>query len=165
MNWLYRSPRVGRRGKPFNLLKIRTLRAGTDKTSSYAQRDQYLPFGRFLRKTHADELPQLWNIVRGDMRIFGWRPEEAKTWKVLPEHMRETLGREKPGLLDLASVVFFDEEKLLQDSHDPARVFWERIRPMKFVLQCAYMENRSWLLNGAIVWAYLKKLVCSLWKK
>lgn len=159
MSVLYKSERIGKGGKPFLLLKIRTLHEGVDAASSFASAGQYLFLGRFLRATHADEFPQVWNILRGQMCFFGWRPEEKRTWDILPAHVREKLALSKPGLIDLASVTFFDEERLLQQSHDPHQTYWEHIRPIKFVLQCFHLDNRCWLLNLSVLWLYMKKLL------
>lgn len=157
MSLFYRSERVGLGGKPIELLKIRTLKE-VNKTSSFAQKDQYLWYGKFLRKTKLDELPQLWNILKGDLAIFGYRPEEQRTIGLLPEHMRETLLATKPGLLDLASLHFFDEESLLQLG-DPHEIYWKQIRPIKYALQVFYIQNRCWLLNLTLVWLAVKKVM------
>lgn len=160
---IYKSRRVGKFGKPFLMYKFQTLKDDSDK-ESFAKKDRYTRFGKFLRKTKADELPQLWNVFKGDMQIFGYRAEEERTFKVLPEAIKHLLSKEKPGIIDLASLAFFDEEQvlLLGDSH---QTYWTKIRPIKFILQAFYLENRSWLLNIAILWAYVKKLIQSLYAK
>jgi lipopolysaccharide/colanic/teichoic acid biosynthesis glycosyltransferase len=163
-SFFYRSYRVGKGGKQIELLKIRTLKE-VDTTSSFAQKDQYLWYGKFLRKTKIDELPQLWNILKGDIAIFGYRPEEARTMNLLPDHMRETLLATKPGLLDLASLHFFDEETLMQLGGDPHEIYWQKIRPIKYALQVFYIQNRSVLLNIAIMWIAVKKIIGSLFKR
>lgn len=164
MSFLYRSERVGKGGRTIEVLKVRTLREGSDKTS-ITRPDQYLWYGRFLRKLHLDELPQIWNVLKGDMRIFGYRPMERRELKHLPDGVRDVLFSAKPGLVDLASVHFFNEEALLQQMKDPHRVYFEVVRPIKFALQAFYIEHRSWLLNAAIAWLALKKALGSLFKK
>lgn len=162
MSFFYRSVRIGKDGKPFELLKIRTLREGSSNGNSFVRQEQYTRFGRFLRMTKIDELPQLWNVFRGDMRMFGYRAEELRTWNVLPDSIRQTLVQEKPGIIDLASVHFIDEERLIQMSKDAHRTYFEDIRPIKFALQVFFIQNRSWLLNAAVVWMYVKKMVRSI---
>ena len=162
MSFLYKSKRVGKGGSVFTMYKIRTLKETSEK---FAKEDGYTRFGWLLRKTKTDELPQLWNIIRGDMRFFGYRAEEEQAYKVLPEAVKSLLKREKPGLIDLSSVHFYDEERLLQSFSDPHKAYWEIIRPMKFTLQAFYMENRSIILNLAICWMYLKKLLFQFLKK
>ena len=164
MNLLYKSKRIGKNGKVFEMYKFRTLKNDADKTSKFVQEEQYTKFGRFLRKTKLDELPQLWNIIKGDLRFFGYRAEEERSFSVLPKEMQELLAREKPGLIDLSSLHFFDEENLMKfgDSH---KTYWEAVRPMKFVLQMFYMQNRCFLLNFAIIWIFIKKFVYSFFKK
>jgi len=158
MNFIYRSQRVGKNGKVFSAYKIRTLKENTDKNSNFTSKEQYTKHGRFLRKYKIDEMTQLINVLKGEMRIFGYRPEEERSFKVLPKQMQEILKKEKPGLIDLSSVFFFNEEEILQSSTNPAKMYWEFIKPIKFTLQCFYFENRSWLLNLAILWAYFKKV-------
>lgn len=165
MSFFYRSQRVGKHGKPIEVLKVRTLKENTDKTSSFAQKDQYLWYGRFLRKTKLDELPQLWTILKGDMAIFGPRPMEEREVKLLPEGMKEVLFKVKPGLIDLASIHFFQEEKILQEMKDPHKVYFEVIRPIKFALQAFYIEHKCFVLDIALAYLALKKVIGSFFTK
>ena len=164
-SWLYRSVRIGKGGKPIEVVKIRTLREGTDKSSSFAQGDQYLRFGRLLRKTKIDELSTLWNVLKGDLALFGYRPEEERTFRILPPHVQGFLSSKKPGLVDLASLHFFDEEFLLQMSDEPAETYWKTVRPVKYAFQVFYHENKCWLLDLAIAYIALKKVVRSFFKR
>lgn len=165
MSFLYRSQRVGQHGKPIEVLKIRTLRDGTDKTSSFARQDQYLWYGRFLRRTKLDELPQIWNILKGDMNIFGYRPMEERELPLLPEGVKEVLLKAKPGLMDLASIAFYDEEKILQQMSDPSKIYYELIRPIKFTLQAFYIEHKNWMLDLAILYMAFTKVIPSFFKR
>ena len=165
MSFFYRSERIGRGGKKIEVLKVRTLREGIDRTSSFAEKDQYLWYGRFLRRTKLDELPQLWSILKGDMALFGYRPMEEREVALLPEGMKEVLFRAKPGLIDPASIHFFEEEKLLQQMKDPAKVYYEVIRPIKFALQAWYIEHRCFLLDLALLYMAVKKILGALIKR
>lgn len=165
MSFLYKSKRIGRNGQPFFLYKFRTLKLGTDKSSIFTQPDQYVWGGKFLRKTKLDELPQFLNVLKGEISIFGYRPEEERTWEILPKDFRDILQKHKPGIIDLSSLYFFNEEELLQLSPDLYKTYWEEIKPLKITLQMFYLENRCWLLNLAIVWIYFKKVLWSIIKK
>lgn len=156
MSFFYTSERVGRGGKTFTMWKIRTLVDGSDK-AHFAQ--GYTRFGHFLRKYKIDELPQLWNILKGDMSIVGPRPMEKRTLSVIPEEIKEKILSVKPGLSDLSSLYFFDEERLLQYSENKTEDYWTRIAPMKFVLQCFYVDNKSFSLDLWIIFATLKKIL------
>lgn len=156
--------RIGKKGSPFWLYKFRTLREGFDRTHTFASENAYLPFGKFLRRTHLDELPQIWNLLKGDLALFGWRPEEERNFNILPYSSRNVLIQTKPGLIDLATVHFFDEEEVLKEARDKNLVFWQQIRPMKFILQAFYIQNKSFLLNLAILWAVFKKVIRSLFQ-
>lgn len=162
--FFYRSLRVGKGGKPIEVLKIRTLKDGSD-TGSFAEKSQYLWYGKFLRKTKLDELPQLWNIVKGDMSVFGYRPMEARELTLLPDGMKNVLLSSKPGLVDLASLHFFEEEKVLQQVRDPQKVYYEVIRPIKFALQAFYIENKCFVLDIALFYLALKKVTLSFFKR
>lgn len=156
MSIFYRSKRVGQYGRVFDMLKFRTLKDGSDG-SMFADGTTYTKFGRILRKTHLDETPQLWNILKGDMGFFGYRPEEPRTFDILPPSMKELLTPQKPGLLDLSSIYFFEEERLVQLGGQQA--YWEKMKPMKFVLQAFYIENKCALLNLALLWLALRKVI------
>ena len=161
-SFFYRSARVGKGGKSIEVLKVRTLREGAD-SSIFAEK--YLWYGKFLRKTKLDELPQLWTILKGDMAVFGPRPMEEREVALLPDGMKDVLFRVKPGLIDLASIHFFEEEKLLQQMKDPAKVYFEVIRPIKFALQAWYIEHKCLALDLALAYLALKKVIGSFFKK
>lgn len=164
MKILYKSLRVGKNGRVFEMLKFRTLKEGVDKVSTFAQDDQYLPLGKFLRKTKLDELPQLWNVIKGEMAICGPRPEEERSIKVIPEDIRNIILSVKPGMVDLASLHFFDEEKLIQRGSDPAWTYWTQVKPAKILLQVFYIQNRGTLLNIWLMWQTMKKVIKSFFK-
>ena len=163
MSLIYKSKRVGKAGKEFNLYKFRTLKDDIDKTSVFAQEEQYTRFGKFLRKTKIDELPQILNWLKRDISIFGYRPEEVRNWNLLPREIQIILASRRPGIIDLASLHFYEEEELLQigNSH---KTYWEKVRPMKLTLQMFFLENKCWLMNITIIWIYFKKAFKSLWK-
>lgn len=157
--FFYRSERVGKNGKVFSAYKFKTLKDGIDKTSSFAQEDQYLKFGRFLRKYKLDELPQFLNVLKGDMNLVGPRPEEVRAMRVIPPDVKDMLLSVKPGLTSLSSIHFFDEERLIQQSGDLHKVYWTRVKPLKIFLDVFYVQHRSWALDLAILWLTFKRII------
>ena len=90
------------------------------------------PVGRFLRKTSLDELPQLWNVLRGDMSLVGPRPEMAEFMKLYTPEERALIISMRPGMTDYAAILFRDESSLLDQGCDPVEVYRHQIMPMKF---------------------------------
>jgi lipopolysaccharide/colanic/teichoic acid biosynthesis glycosyltransferase len=140
---LFRQIRVGRNGRPFVLLKLRTMRAdapGPAITSGGDPRITHL--GAWLRRTKLDELPQLWNVLRGDMSLVGPRPE-------LPHYVarytaaQRTVLRARPGLTDPASLAWADEAATLGRFAEPDRAYVEVVVPSKIALSLAYLERRT----------------------
>ncbi len=158
MGILYKSKRIGKGGRVFEMLKFRTLKDGSG-AHEFAAQGIYTKYGRFLRKYKLDELPQLINVLRGDMNVFGYRPEEPRTFQWLPKETQETFLKYKPGIIDLASLHFIDEERLLELSGDPQETFWGKIKPIKIALQMFYLEHKSWLLNVSIRYGFFKKII------
>lgn len=165
MRLFYKSERIGQYGKLFTMYKIKTLRDGVDKTSSFVDQNQYLLLGKFLRKSKLDELPQLWNLIKGDLALVGPRAEEAKTINALPEATRKILLSVKPGLTSLASVQFFNEGQLLEQAKDPYKLYWTAVKPLKITLDAFYIENRDLLLDAWIVWKTAILIIKSFFKK
>ena len=161
MSFFYKSERIGKHGRIFIIWKIRTLKYGADR-SQFAQ--EYTFLGRFLRKTKLDELPSLWNVIKGDLAVFGYRPEEVRTWNLYPKEIQDFLSPHKPGLMDLASIHFFAEEKILDLSTDKHQDYWEKIFPIKMALRAFYFENRGFALNFSIFCIVLKRVLKSFFQ-
>ena len=151
-SFIYRSERLGKNGKPFSAYKFKTLKDGTDRKSQFARGDQYLRFGKILRKYKLDEVLQLINVIRGEMSLVGPRPEEKKTLQLLPRDLQKLLLSRKPGLTSLASIHFIDEEFLLKGSKDQFKDYYEKIRPIKLALDAFYIQNHDLLLDLWIIW-------------
>lgn len=158
MSVFYVSERIGKEGKPFRLWKFKTLKDGTDKKSSFANTDQYLPLGRFLRKTKLDELPQILSVLNGSMALVGPRPMEPKEAEILPEDIKKIILSVRPGLSSPASIHFSDEEKLLQMTSNPIRAYWMEVKPAKILLDFWYVQNRCLLLDIVVIWMTIKKI-------
>jgi lipopolysaccharide/colanic/teichoic acid biosynthesis glycosyltransferase len=142
---LFRQKRVGRDKQPIETLKLRTMVADADKQGAQitASGDPRITrVGRMLRKTKLDELPQLWNVIRGDMSLVGPRPEVPRyVAQYRPEWQR--LFTVRPGITDLASITFRDEESLLALARDRDRAYREVIMPAKLALALEGVDHSS----------------------
>jgi len=142
----FRQERMGRGYRPFQILKFRTMvedapSRGGPLTSG--RRDPRITrVGRFLRKTKIDELPQLVNVLKGEMSLVGPRPEVRKYVDMFREDYGHLLSV-RPGLTDLASLTYRDEAALLSQCEDPEREYVERILPEKIALSRQYVERMS----------------------
>ena len=142
---LFRQTRVGFQGKDFILFKFRTMtvRSGSE-TGAFDAGDgsRVTKIGRFLRATKLDELPQLWNVIRGDMALVGPRPEVCKWVEVNPERWA-IVHAVRPGITDPAAILYRDEEKILGNVPDPERLYREEILPRKLDLYEEYVRTRT----------------------
>lgn len=140
---IFRQTRVGREGRPFQILKLRTMRVNAPGLSVTAGGDpRVTSVGRWLRRTKLDELPQLWNVLMGDMSMVGPRPEVPRYVDLYTPAQREVL-RLRPGITDEASIEFRDEEKLLATANDPEKFYVEQCIPRKIDLNLAYARRAS----------------------
>ena len=151
---LYRAPRVGREDRDFRMIKLRTMAVGSDAgASSTARSDPRITWlGAKLRRWKLEELPQFWNVLRGEMSIVGPRPNVRRggTDRYTQEEMR--LLNLRPGITDLASIVFSDEGDILEGAADPDALYDVLIRPWKSRLGLLYTEHRSLAIDLQIIW-------------
>jgi len=162
---LYRGVRVGRFGKPFRMLKFRTMVVNADKLGgpSTATGDPRVTHtGRLLRAFKLDELPQLFNVLLGDMSIVGPRPEVQKYVDLYSPGEAQILLL-KPGITDWASIWNSDEGAVLAGTSDPDRAYEELIRPTKIRLQLKYASECSFLVDVRILLATAARLVVPDW--
>lgn len=143
--------RVGRNGNPFRIWKFRTMAAGRSGNAVTSAGDPRVTrLGAFLRRYKLDELPQLINVLRGDMGIAGPRPE-------VPEYvdLKEPLWCEvlsvRPGITDLATLVYRNEEGLLGESSDPITFYRERVLPAKLRLSARYLRSKSFVVDLKLI--------------
>lgn len=149
----YIQSRVGRYGKPFKLLKFRSMRIGSDEKVllTIGSADQQITkLGGFLRKYKLDEIPQLINIFMGDMSFVGPRPEVPKYVNLNSEIQKKVLDV-RPGLTDYASLKYFDENRILSEYSDPEKVYIEKLLPDKLKLSLKYIEERNFLLDMNLI--------------
>ena len=143
---LFRQQRVGRHGKPFEMLKFRTMTnapEGNGPLVTVAGDRRITAAGRLLRATKLDELPQLWNVVCGDMSLVGPRPEVSKYVALYPPSVAIKVLSVRPGITDEASILFRNESELLAQAADPERAYVEQILPRKLALYERYAERHS----------------------
>jgi len=153
---LFRQRRVGRRGRPFTLLKLRSMLDSDRKSSITKSSDPRITrVGGFLRKYKIDELPQLWNILAGDMQFVGPRPEVPSMVDFTDPAWRIVLS-ERPGLTDLSTLAYRNEEGVLEAYPDTDRAYREIVLPEKLRLSARYLETRT-------VWSDCKLLALSAW--
>lgn len=163
-SWIYRSERIGKNGKPFSLYKFRTMIPNADKVTQFATPEVYTRYGKFLRKTKLDELPQLINVFKGDLNLVGPRPDFIETWEIVPDHVRKKVLSVKPGLTSLASIYFHDEEQLLQGQEDKYKNYWTIIKPMKLHLDLFYVAYKDLFLDLWILWKTVLIVLKSFFK-
>lgn len=138
---LFRQERMGRDGVPFTIYKFRSMRkdnAGLKISTSSDSR--ITPVGRVLRKTKLDELPQLWNVLKGDMSFVGPRPEVREYTDLYTPEQRQVLLL-RPGITGLASIRYRNENDLLSASTDPNRTYIEEVMPAKLALDLEYIPR------------------------
>lgn len=142
---IYKQQRVGRYGKDFYLYKFRSMRTGADKQGliTVGGRDPRITrIGYFIRKYKLDELPQLFNVLKGDMSLVGPRPEVRKYVDLYTEEQKRVLSV-RPGITDYASIEYVDENVILGASENPDKTYIEEIMPDKIRYNMKYINNRS----------------------
>ena len=169
--------RVGRGGRPFGLYKFATMlkdspNIGTG-TVTVKGDPRVLPLGRFLRKTKLNELPQMLNILKGDMSIIGPRPQTQRCFDAFPPESQAQIIRVRPGLSGIGSIVFRDEEELMHARQEPERFYDEVIMPYKGRLEEWYVAHQgartylaaifvtAWVVlfpNSQLVWRLFRGL-------
>lgn len=138
----YGQTRVGRGGRPFTMWKFRTMRVGDEHKSglTVGSDPRVTRAGKLLRRSKLDELPQLWNVMRGEMSIVGPRPELQRYTALYTSEQRKVLSV-RPGMTDHASIKYAGEEMLLGAAENPEREYVENILPDKLRLNRLWIEN------------------------
>jgi len=155
----FRQLRIGRFQKPFYIYKFRTMIQEAEKKGMKLTigRDRRITkCGMILRKYKIDELPQLINVLKGEMSLVGPRPEVPEYVKYYPEHIKEIVFSVRPGITDYASLKFRNENILLASATDPEKIYVEKILPEKLQLYVHYVRHRSLIGDILII---LKTLI------
>lgn len=152
----YRQQRIGYKNQVFRIWKFATMLKNSPnmETGSLTLRNdpRVLPIGKFLRITKINELPQLINVLMGNMSIVGPRPQMEVDFKAYPKHVQEIIYNVKPGITGIGSIIFRDEEEILTDTMlDPKECYVQFIAPYKGKLEIWYQNNQSLYLNLRLI--------------
>jgi lipopolysaccharide/colanic/teichoic acid biosynthesis glycosyltransferase len=156
---LFKQIRVGRKGKLFYIFKFRTMVVNAEQKGmqiTVGQDPRITKTGNFLRKHKIDELPQLINVLIGDMSLVGPRPEVPKYVELYDEVEKNVL-KVRPGITDYASLEYFDESKILAQSKEPEKTYIEEIMKKKLMLNLVYLRNIS-------LWTDVKLIIKTIGK-
>lgn len=157
----FRQERAGRHGRPFRIHKFRTMVHGAAGPGLTIGDDARITrAGRWLRRTRLDELPQLIDVVRGDMSLVGPRPEVPKFVAHYPAALRAKVLAVRPGITDPAALAHIDEADLLANTSDPERAYIDTILPAKLALQADYAA-RATLWSDLLVLGRTLRLLLS----
>jgi lipopolysaccharide/colanic/teichoic acid biosynthesis glycosyltransferase len=150
---VYKGTRAGKAARPFRVFKFRTMVVNAEEIGGPSTSDddsRITRVGTFLRKYKLDELPQLINVLKGEMSIVGPRPEVPMEVDSYNDEERRILTV-KPGITDYASVTFHNEGEILKGSSDPHQAYREKIRPEKLRLALKYVDDQSFLVDLKII--------------
>lgn len=163
---LFRQVRIGRHGVPFEIYKFRTMvdrpdggRRGAGPQLTVGQDPRVTRAGRFLRHYKLDELPQLLNVLEGSMSLVGPRPEVPRYVECYPPAARSAVLSVRPGITDLAAILYKDESAILGQARDPERAYVETILPVKLEYYQRYVRERSFWLDLRIIFRTLAAIV------
>ena len=156
----FKQIRVTKNGKEFKIFKYRTMKVGSDKYSqiTVGKDGRITKLGSFLRKYKLDEIPQLINVLIGDMSLVGPRPEVPKYIALYTDEQKEIL-KVRAGITDYASIEFSDENDLLASEEDPEKAYIEKIMPKKIELNKKYLSEISILTDIKIILLTIKKIL------
>ena len=156
----FKQVRVTKNGREFKIFKYRTMRVGSDKFSqiTVGKDSRITKVGDFLRKYKLDEIPQLINVLIGDMSLVGPRPEVPKYVALYTEEQKEIL-KVRAGITDYASIEFSNENDILANEADPEKAYIEKIMPKKIELNKKYLSEISILTDIKIILLTIKKIL------
>lgn len=157
----YIQQRIGKDFKPFGMFKFRTMYPDSDKKLllTVGNRDNRITrVGFFLRKYKLDEFPQLINVLKGDMSLVGPRPEVKKYVYLYNEEQRKVLSV-KPGITDLASIEYSNENEILSGHPDPEKAYIEEIMPAKLKLNLEYIAKRNFAFDVSLLLKTIGKIL------
>jgi len=158
---LFKQERVGRYGKTFNIWKFRSMVVNAEAKGMQITTDgdnRITKVGKFIRKTKIDELPQLFNVLSGKMSFVGPRPEVPKYVAMYNDEQLRVLSV-KPGITDLASIEFRNENDLLDGDEDPEKKYIEEIMPAKLALNIKYIEKAGFFYDIGLIFKTIGKVI------
>lgn len=151
---LFKQQRVGLNGKPFKVLKFRTMVVDAEKQGAKVTTGndpRITQTGQWLRKYKIDELPQLINVLKGEMSLVGPRPEVPEYIAFYTDEQKRTVLSVLPGITDLASIEFRNENELLANSENPVKDYREKVLPIKLKYYIQYVKERSLWMDFKLI--------------
>ncbi len=158
---LFKQERVGKNGKHFKIWKFRSMVVDAEAKGRQITTDgdnRITKVGKFIRKTKIDELPQLFNVLSGKMSFVGPRPEVPRYVELYTEEQRKVLSV-KPGITDLASIEFRNENDMLKEAEDPDKKYIEEIMPAKLELNLKYIEKAGFFYDIGLIFKTIFKVI------
>lgn len=158
----FRQERVGRLGVPFRIYKFRTMCLDAEakgRQITVGADPRITPFGLWLRRRKLDELPQLFNVIRGEMSLVGPRPEVPRYVALYPDDVRELVLSVPPGITDFASIEYRDENTILATASDPEHTYIHEVMPTKLAYCVRYVTERSLWLDLKLILATIGALM------
>ena len=159
--FLYFQKRVGKNGIDFLLIKFRTMKKNADKEGLLTVGEKgkrITPIGYWLRRYKIDELPQLFNVLIGNMSLVGPRPEVRKYVELYTPEQKKVLSV-KPGITDYASIVYSNESAVLERAEDPERMYIAKVMPSKIKLNLKYIEDQNLLTDMKVIFKTVGKVI------
>ena len=151
--------RIGQNGIPFGLYKFRSMRIDTEGLKITVGKDPRITkIGSIIRKYKLDELPQLINIIKGEMSVVGPRPETPNYVELYSEEQKKVL-KVKPGLTDYASLYYIDESRILSERDNPEKAYVEEVMPAKLMLNQKYIQDASFWIDMKIIFKTIFKIL------
>jgi len=157
----YVAPRVGKYGRVFKMIKLRSMVVDADKSgidSTSTNDNRITPIGYFIRNYKLDEITQLWNVLIGDMSLVGPRPNIKRETDLYTSTEKKLL-LVKPGITDFSSIVFSDESEIIEGEDDPDLAYNQLIRPWKSRLGLIYIDNQSVILDLKLIFYTIVAIV------
>lgn len=158
----FRQERVGRFGKTFRIFKFRTMCLDAEakgRQITVGEDPRITNSGRFLRQFKLDELPQLLNVISGEMSLVGPRPEVPRYVALYPTEVSELVLSVQPGITDYASIEYKDENAILGRAADPDKAYIEEVMPVKLGYYQRYVAERSLWLDFTLILRTLKEII------
>lgn len=159
---IFAQERVGRAGAVFKIYKYRTMIVNERKPTlqiTVGNDPRITKIGSFLRKWKLDELPQLWNVIVGDMSLVGPRPEVPRYVAFYPPAIREIVLSVRPGITDPCSIQFLNESKILKNENNPEHYYINNILPQKLDIYVNYIENKNFMSDVFIILKTVKSIL------
>jgi len=156
---IYRSKRIGKGGKEFVLYKLRTMSEHGGTPTASTNDPRLTKIGKWLRRWKIDEIPTIWNLIKGDIIVCSYRPDTVEEIETLSEDTKRLLFKFKPGIISPATLYNYKEDETLSAQENPHAYYCKVIKPIKYFLNRWYLTNKTPWLDFKIFLAFCLKLV------